>query len=117
MNVVLRARKKWLDALNTGNMYNILDCYHVNHTFKGTLAKKVTYNRDGIKFYFLNLLQMKPRVTFIKSEIKKIDSMYFESGTYAFTFPDNKMINANYQFIYKEDDGELKIVSHFSAAI
>lgn len=117
MNVVLRTRKKWSDALNNGNMYNILDCYHANHIFKGTLAKKVTYSRDAIKTYFLNLLQMKPRVTFIKSDIKKIDSLYFETGSYVFTFPDNKMLNANYQFIYKEDDEGLKIVSHFSATI
>ena len=116
MNSSLRMRKKWMDAVNSGNLYNILDCYHSKHTFKGTMSKKVTYNIYNINKYFSNLLQMKPRVTFIKSDFMKVDNMYIESGTYVFSFPDQKMINANYQFIYKDFEDDMKIVSHFSCS-
>ena len=117
MNTIVAARKKWIDAIHSKNLYNILDCYNKNHTFKGTLSKKVTYNKNHIDMYFSNLLQMKPSVTFIKSELKKIDDMYFDSGTYVFTFPSSKQLNANYQFVYKMVDGTPKIVSHFSSSI
>ena len=117
MTPALRLRRKWIDALHNRNLYNILDCYHKNHTFKGTLSKKVTYNKDGLRGYFEHLLEMKPNVTFIKSELKKIGDMYFDSGTYVFTFPSSKQLDANYQFVYKMEGKEPKIVSHFSSSI
>jgi len=117
MNIVLSTRKKWLDAIHNRNLYNILDCYHKNNTFKGTLSKKVTYNMDGLRSYFGNLLQMKPSVTFIKSDLKKIGDLYFDSGIYVFTFSSSKQLSANYQFVYRIKNGESKIVSHFSSSI
>jgi len=117
MNIIVAARKKWIDALHNRNMYNILDCYSKTHTFKGTIAKKVTYTRSDLQGYFSNLLQMKPSVTFVKSELKKFDNLYFDSGTYVFTFPQRKQLNANYQFVYKIVENEVKIVSHFSSSI
>jgi|TARA_R110000772_G_scaffold28741_3_gene72301 hypothetical protein len=117
MNIIVAARRKWIQALHNKNMYNILDCYHKNHTFKGTLARKVTYSKNDLNDYFSNLIQMKPSVTFMKSDVKKIDGLYFDSGTYAFTFPSSKQINANYQFVYKVEEGEVKIVSHYSSSI
>jgi len=117
MNIIVAARRKWIDALHNKNMYNILDCYHKNHTFKGTLSRKVTYSKNDIDGYFSNLLEMKPSVTFIKSDLKKIDNLYIDSGTYVFTFPSSKQLNANYQFVYKIEDNEAKIVSHFSSSI
>ena len=117
MTPAMRLRRKWIDAVHSRTLYNILDCYHKNHTFKGTLSKKVTYNKDSLRGYFEHLLEMKPNVTFIKSEMKKIDDMYFDSGTYVFTFPSSKQIDANYQFVYRMEEGEPKIVSHFSCSI
>jgi hypothetical protein len=117
MNIIVAARRKWIQALHNKNMYNLLDCYHKNHTFKGTLAKKVTYSQNDLSGYFSNLMQMKPSVTFVKSDLKKIGGLYFDSGTYSFTFPSSKQKNANYQFVYKVEGGEAKIVSHFSSSI
>lgn len=117
MNTIVAARKKWIDALHNRNMYNLLDCYDKTHTFKGTVARKVTYTKQDLKFYFDNLLQMKPTVTFIKSDLKKIDGLYFDSGSYVFSFASSKQLNANYQFVYKIVDGDPKIVSHFSSSI
>jgi len=117
MNIIVAARKKWLDAINTRNMYNIMDCYHKNHIFKGTLSRKVTYTENELKKYFERLLEMKPKVVFVKSDLKNIDGIYFDSGTYVFTFPSNKQINANYQFVYKVVGTEVKLISHFSSSI
>ena len=117
MNIIVAARRKWIDALHNKNMYNILDCYYKKHTFKGTLSNRVTYTKKDLSCYYTRLLQMKPSVTFIKSDLKKINGHYFDSGTYAFTFPSSKQINANYQFVYKIEDSEAKLVSHFSSSI
>ena len=117
MNIIVAARRKWIQALHYRNMYNMLDCYHKNHTFKGTLVRKVTYSKNDLDDYFTNLFQLRPSVTFVKSDVKKIDGLYFDSGTYVFTFPLTKQVDANYQFVYKVEEGEAKIVSHFSSSI
>jgi len=116
MNTIIAARQKWINAISNRNMYNLLDCYHKNHIFKGTVVKKVTYTEHELKNYFNNLLEKNPSVTFIKSDLRKIDNLYFDSGSYVFSSPYMEQLNANYQFIYKLENGEPKIISHFSCS-
>ena len=84
MNIIVAARRKWMNALHNKNMYNMLDCYYKTHIFKGTLSKKITYTKKDLACYYTHLLQMKPSVTFIKSDLKKIDGFYFDSGVFDF---------------------------------
>jgi len=116
-SIVIRARKKWIDALKTKNLYGILNCYSKVHMFKGTMRNRVTNSEHCLREYFQTLMKREPNVTFLRSNIIKINDMYFDSGTYSFTFHGNEIVNANYQFVYEVVDGELKIVSHFSSII
>ena len=117
MNRIVSARKKWIDALNTKNLYSILNCYDKNHVFKGTMNSKVTDRNFDTKIYFQNFLQKEPRVTFIRSEIRKVNDTYVDYGTYSFQTKNDGSIYANYQFIYTIEGSEPKIVSHFSSKI
>lgn len=94
-----------------------MSCYSNRHIFKGTLRNRVTNSEHCLRTYFENLMRREPNVTFLRSNIMKIDNIYFDSGTYSFTFNGNEIVNANYQFVYEVIDGELKIVSHFSSII
>lgn len=116
-SIVIGARKKWVDALKTKNIHGILSCYKKEHIFKGTLRNRVTHDTHCLQTYFESLMKRNPNVTFLRSNIIKVNDMYYDSGTYSFTFDGNEILNANYQFVYEVIDGELKIVSHFSSII
>lgn len=117
MNRIIAARQKWSTALHESNINGVLNCYNREHIFKGTISQKVTYDTEDLRYYFENLITRNPSVTFIKSELKQVNELFFDSGKYSFMFSSNEIINANYQFIYKFVDNEPKIISHFSSLI
>ena len=117
MNRIISARKRWIEALHTRNLFSILECYHNSHIFKGTMNTKVTDRKDDTKHYFEKFLKTEPIVTFVKSEIKQVKDTYVDYGTYSFHTKNDGFIYANYQFIYTLQGSDLKIISHFSCKI
>ena len=117
MNRIVSARKKWVDALHTRNIYSVMQCYHKNHIFKGTMNRIVTDRPVDTKIYFETFLKKEPIVTFVRSDIKRVNNTFVDYGTYTFQTKDDGFIYANYQFIYTTEGLEPKIVSHFSSKI
>ena len=117
LNRVITTRTKWSNALNNRNLPMIISCYDKVHSFKGTLATKVTQSNECLEDYFKKLFKDRPKVLFIETKIIKIDNLFFDSGRYKFDIESGKTIHANYQFIYKFIDEEMKIISHYSCKV
>ena len=116
MNKIVKARNLWIESLHTGNLYGIMNCYHNQHTFKGTLNTKVTERKEDTEMYFQQLFNLNPKVVFVKSDIMKMGGTYMDYGTYMFDLNSN-YVYATYQFTYKMVGDEPKIISHFSCKI
>lgn len=117
MNKIIQARKLWTESVHTHNLYNVMQCYHKNHVFKGTLNAGITTSTQETEFYFEKLFKFNPTVTFIKSDIMSLNDVYIDYGTYSFNLSDSGTIYANYQFTYKMINSSPKIISHFSCKI
>lgn len=114
---VKQLRSKWSKFLKEGDVEGVISCYDKNPTFKGTMVKRVTHTDKSIKNYFTKFCKNFPKVTFKESKIEKNESFYIDSGTYVFKLKNNEIVEANYQFIYKEIKSEFKIISHYSCLI
>lgn len=117
MNIIVLARKKWIESINTKNIYNIMECYNIKHIFKGTMNHKVTDRKNDTRRYFEKFLKNNPKVIFTRSDIIQMNDTYIDYGTYSFQTKNDGFISANYQFIYKIVDDKPKIISHFSSKI
>lgn len=117
MNSIISARKRWAEALHKRNLYSVMECYHKKHIFKGTMNHKVTDRVDDTETYFKSFLEKQPIVTFVRSDIKKVNDTFVDYGTYTFQTKNDGFIYANYQFVYTTEGTVPKIVSHFSSKI
>ena len=113
---ILSVRSKWSKCLRNSDLEGVLNCYSKKPIFKGTMVKNVTRTKAPVKNYFTNFMKQQPKVKFNDYDIVKTGDFYIESGNYMFTTKD-KIINANYQFIYQEVNDEIKIISHYSCRI
>ena len=110
---ILSIRSNWSKCLRNSDLEGVLNCYSKKPIFKGTMTKVVTRTKVPLKNYFINFMKQEPKVKFNDYDIVKTGDLYIESGNYTFTTRE-KIINANYQFIYQEMDDEIKIISHYS---
>ena len=110
---ILSVRSNWSKCLRSSDLEGVLNCYSKKPIFKGTMVNNVTKTRGPLKKYFTNFMKQQPKVKFNDYDIVKTGDLYVESGNYTFVTID-KIINANYMFIYEEINDELKIISHSS---
>lgn len=111
---MIMARQKWSDKVKDGNVNGIIECYAKNHSFKGTLNNHVTNTESALQEYFIRLGKKKPVVIFTDSKIEKNGEIYVDKGKYSFMLEGGEIMMAKYTMEYKEIDGKVKIISHYS---
>ena len=115
MNKIINYRLNWCQAFNTKNVEHLLQLYHNTHTFKGTFRDRHTYNHRYTHMYFNELFTQneKVEVVFLESYIVYHNNVFIDSGKYRFTIND-KVIDADYHFVYIYENNVPLIISHIS---
>ena len=104
----------WKESLRKKNMDSLLSLYCKKPLFKGTFSNKTVKNKKGVKEYFETLFKDVSDVTFYKHpHIICQRGFIIENGDYKF-HSSKGPIEAKYQFVFSNEEGEPKIFSHFS---
>ncbi len=113
---ILRLRQKWQDAVNTHSTSEVMECYHDNAVFKGTVNGQFSSDNQDIRNYFEAIFKKHVSVRFIgMPKIRQFGDTYIDYGDYEFCV-DHQALRAKYAFTYL--DGETpKIISHLSYKI
>lgn len=114
---VQHLRKLWINSVVNKNIKEIVTLYAPNAIFKGTMMESPTKGRDGIKKYFTGFAPIVKKINFQDNRVViRKENIVNEMGTYKF-YTTEGVIKANYNFVYHIQDGDVKIVSHFSSLI
>ena len=115
--------KKWVCAVNSGIVDDIIACYCVDASLFATFDEKPLKSREDIRNYFLNFTSKEGAGVCIDeastSLISLDDSFYLATGLYEFYF--RKDINlvrhpARFTFIVEVSQKE-KIIHHHSSLV
>lgn len=111
----------WEEYLNSANLNNLVDLYAHDAVLWGTFSNVIRNKSDLIREYFQDLFKKRDiKVSFNDSYNRVYEDMHLYSGTYKFSYIDQKLkiINARYTFVVcKDSNGKYKIVEHHSSVI
>jgi hypothetical protein len=108
--------QKWVTAIKNGDPKQVTDLYHVDGILLGTFSNKERVGHELILEYFENLLKSPVEVEIVSEHFSSRDGFYVNSGLYNFV-TGGKIINARFSFVYRNDAGVVKIVSHHSSVM
>ena len=113
MNELLQ---KWVDAIKSGDQKQVTDLYDEDAILLGTFSNKERIGHELILEYFENLLKSPVEVEIISEHFSTSELFAVNSGLYNFV-TGGKTINARFSFVYRNDAGVVKIVSHHSSVM
>ncbi len=110
---------RWAQSVMSGDLNLIMANYSPRAILAPTFSLEVRTDHEGIKQYFTGLLEKNPRVEFnADSSIEIKGPLYaIQTGTYAFIFPDGRVVNARYKFVFIKTNIGWLIVKHISSQI
>ncbi|MGT2477254.1 SgcJ/EcaC family oxidoreductase [Paraburkholderia terrae] len=112
---------RWNAALATGDAISVAKLYAPDAVLEPTVSNEVRTTPAGIKDYFVTFLKLKPHGTINLREIRLLnDNSAVDTGVYTFELMKNgkhQKVQARYTFVYKNVDGEWKILNHHSSAM
>ena len=108
--------KKWTDAVKNGDPKQVTTLYLDNGILLGTFSNKERVGHELILEYFENLLKSPVEVEIISEHFSTSELFAVNSGLYNFV-TGGKTINARFSFVYRNDAGVVKIVSHHSSVM
>ena len=113
MNELLQ---KWVNAIKSGDPKQVTDLYHVDGILLGTFSNKERVGHELILEYFVNLLKSPVEVEIVSEHFSTSELFAVNSGLYNFV-TGGKTINARFSFVYRNDAGVVKIISHHSSVM
>ena len=110
----------WNDAIQTGNIDNVVACYAADAILLPTVSAKVRHNRDEIRDYFLHFISMKPYGRITEQNIRIYDNIAINSGLYTFSLTENGGhidVDARFTFVYRKHEDGWLIIEHHSSIL
>ncbi len=118
--------QRWIEALATGDVTEVLKLYHVDAILQGTFSPMMRVGYDAIREYFIPFLQETPSCSVLLNVVSTVDGSiwgpntrsYVDIGHYDFiSGPSEARItsHARYMIIWqKRSIGGWKIFRHSS---
>ncbi len=109
---------KWNESLQTGNPEAVVELYSEDAVLLPTVSNKVRADHEAIADYFHHFLELHPKGTLNEVHLACFGNIAINEGIYTFDIvQDGKpgKVQARYSFVYHNEDGEWKIVSHHSS--
>lgn len=112
-----RIKALWCSAVIEKNVPVIVNLYSKNAIFKGTYMNAPVKDKKLIKEYFTDFSKIVNRIVFLEDSVSvRKNDLVTEIGSYKF-YTTKGIVTAQYNFVFKTDKGNQKIISHFSTPI
>ena len=106
---------KWNLALQTRDPMKVVELYADDAILIPTVSNIVRHNHEEIKDYFTKFLQKGPKFEIDEINIRMIDKLAVNSGTYTVTFDDDTLAKARFTFVYQNINQGWLIIEHHSS--
>ena len=117
MNEIRVLIDKWNLALQSRDPTKVVKLYAADAILIPTLSNIVRHNHEEIEDYFAHFLQKGPRFEIDETNIRVIDNLAVNSGTYAVTFEDGTTARARFTFVYQNINQHWLIIEHHSSVM
>ncbi len=111
--------RKWEACLNNCDLDGIVNLYAENAVLWGTFSEIIRDNHKLIHEYFEALFLMQDlKVNFGATNVRSFGQAAIYSGEYEFSYQSEELVKCPARFsfvIYKQDNGEFKIIDHHSS--
>jgi uncharacterized protein (TIGR02246 family) len=110
----------WNDAIQTGNIDNVVACYAADAILLPTVSAKVRHNHDEMRDYFAHFISMKPYGRITEQNIRIYDNIAINSGLYTFSLMDDGGhidVDARFTFVYRKNEDGWLIIEHHSSIL
>jgi uncharacterized protein (TIGR02246 family) len=114
--------QKWLNAVCSHNLNDVMSKYSQNGILIGTIAEKILIGKPAIRTYFVDFLRKPELCGEINSSYVQILSprSFIVSGVYTFAYREGTMpeiVLARYSFVFGLENNTWKIINHHSSKI
>lgn len=110
---------RWTETLLTKDPKEVAKLYSDDATFLPTVSGEFKKGPAGAEEYFEHFLAKNPVGKLVEGAVQALgDNCYAHSGMYDFELgPDDQrqVVNARFTFIWRQDNGEWKIIHHHSS--
>ncbi len=110
---------KWTESLLTKDPKEVAKLYSDDATFLPTVSGEFKKGPTGAEEYFEHFLAKNPVGKLVEGAVQTIgENCYAHSGMYDFELgpDDNRQVtHARFTFIWRQDNGEWKIIHHHSS--
>lgn len=107
----------WNSALQTGDAKQVTALYASDAILLPTISNQVRHNHAEINDYFELFLAQNPVGVINESNIRLFDELAINSGIYTFKLAGDAVVQARFTFVYRNIEGEWKIIEHHSSAM
>lgn len=105
----------WNNALQTRDPKQVTALYAEDAILLPTVSNQVRHNHAEIEDYFVLFCAKGPQGKIDESNVRVFGDVAINSGVYTFSFDDGAVVQARYTFVYRQIDGEWKIIEHHSS--
>ena len=112
----------WLAAISSRNIDKVVSLYADNAVLWGTFAQSLNRDREGIRDYFVNLLNpASVNVSVDELHHRELaDDVAIANGSYTFELAETKdaevrSVAARFSFVFQHTGGTWQIVDHHSS--
>jgi len=114
--------QRWLTAVCSHNLNDVMEKYSKNGILIGTLAKTLLIGKPAIRTYFADFLRKPQLCGEINSSAVQVlsPSAFIVSGIYTFAYKEGSnpvMVPARFSFVFILEDGHWKIANHHSSKV
>jgi uncharacterized protein (TIGR02246 family) len=112
--------EKWNQALQTGDPDQVVACYATDAILVPTLSPRVRHTHEEIRDYFVHFLSKQPVGRIVEQNVRVYGDCAINSGLYTFAVVDSAQsrgVPARFTFVYRQVDGEWRIVEHHSSLL
>ena len=106
---------KWNLALQSRDPAKVVELYTADAILIPTISNIVRHNHKEIEDYFAHFLQKGPKFEIDETNIRVIDNLAVNSGTYTATFEDGTSARARFTFVYQNISQRWLIIEHHSS--